>query len=79
MGDLLVVFPGELVERQKLLLSVEAEVAAIIVGEVPGIATVADDEQLQEAQQGFGVAIARIVFIIDDLLHGAARANGQGF
>lgn len=79
MGDLLIVFPGELVERQKLLLSVEAEVAAVIVGEVPGIAAVADDEQLQEAQQGFGIAVAGVVFVIDDLLHGAAWANGQGF
>jgi len=50
MGDLLVVFVGELIERQKAFVGVEAEVAAVVVGEVPGIAAVADDEQLQEAE-----------------------------
>ncbi len=53
MGDLAVVHVRELVERQEALVGVEAEVAAIVVGEIPGVAAVADDEQLQEAEQGF--------------------------
>ncbi len=79
MGDLVVVFVGELVERQEALVGVKAEVAAVVVGEVPGIAAVADDEELQEAQQGLAVAVAGVVLVIDDLLHGPARADGEGF
>jgi hypothetical protein len=29
----------------------KAKVAAVVVGEIPGIAAVADDEELNEAQQ----------------------------
>ena len=79
MGDFLVVFAGKLVERQKALVGIKAEVAAVVVGEVPGIAAVADDEELHEAQQCFGVAVAGIVLVIDDLLHGPAWADCQGF
>ena len=79
MGDFFIVFSGELVERQKTLVGVEAEVATVVVGEVPGVGAVADNEKLQKAEQGFGVAIARVVFVLDDLLHGAARADGEGF
>ena len=38
VGDLLVVLGGELVDGQKALVGVEAEVAGVVVGEVPGIA-----------------------------------------
>lgn len=53
-------------------------VAAVVVGEVPGVAAVADDEELQEAKQGFAVAVAGVVLVIDDLLHRPARADLQG-
>jgi hypothetical protein len=79
MGDLGVVDVRELIERQEALVGVEAEMAAVVVGEVPGVAAVADDEELQEAKQGFAVAVAGVVLVIDDLLHGPARADGQGF
>ena len=79
MGDLGVVDVRKLIERQEALVSVEAEMAAVIVGEEPGVAAVADDEELQEAKQGFAVAVAGVVFVIDDLLHGPARADGQCF
>ena len=79
MGDFFVVFCGELVERKKTLVGVEAEVAAVVVDEVPGIGAVADDEELQEAEQCFNVAVAVVVFVLDNLLHGAARADGEGF
>jgi len=79
MSDLGVVFACELVKRQEAFVGVETEVTAVVVGEVPGIRAVADDEQLQETQQGFAVAVAGIVLVIDDLLHGPARADGEGF
>jgi hypothetical protein len=51
MRDLLVVFSSELIHGEKALLGIEAEMAAIVVGEIPGIASIADDEKLHEAQQ----------------------------
>ncbi len=77
-SDFLVVFAGELVNRQEALIRVKAEVPCVVVGEVPGIGAVADDEELQEAQQRFAVAIAGIGLVINDLLHGPAWADCQG-
>jgi len=51
----------------------------LLVGEVPGITPIADDEELQEAEQGFAVAIAGIIFVLDNLLHGPARTDSQRF
>jgi len=79
LGDLFVVGGGELVDGQKTLVGVEAEVPGVVVGEVPGIRAVADDEELDEGEQRIGVAVAGVVFVIDDLLYGAARADGEGF
>ncbi len=79
MGDFFIVLSGELVERQKALVGVEAEVATVVVGEVPGVGAVADDEELQKAEQGFAIAVAGVIFVLDDLLHGTARADGEGF
>ena len=31
------------------------------------------------ARHGFAVAVARFIFVIYDLLHSAARADGEGF
>jgi hypothetical protein len=78
MGDLAVVNVRELVERQETLVGIEAEVAAVVVGEIPGIAAVADDEELEEAEQGFAVAVAGVVLVVDNLLHGPARADLKG-
>ena len=79
MGDLLVVLGGELVNGEKALVGVEAEMAGVVVGEIPGIASIADDEKLHEAQQRLGVAIAGVVLVVNDLLHGPARADAEGF
>ena len=68
MGDLRVVLVGELVDGQEALVGVEAEVAGVVVGEVPGVAAVADDEELHEAEQRLGVAVAGVVLVVDDLL-----------
>ena len=77
LGDLAVVFAGELVDGQKALVGIESEMAGVVVGEVVGVGAVADDEELQKAQQRFGVAVARVVFVINDLLHRAARVDAQ--
>ena len=51
VGDLAIVFGSELVDGQELFARVKAEVARVVVGKVPRIALVADDEQLNEAHQ----------------------------
>ncbi|MCY1351957.1 hypothetical protein D9M68_680850 [compost metagenome] len=78
LRDLLVVLAGELVDRQEAFISVEAEVPCVVVGEVPSIGAVADNEELQEAQQCLAVSVARIGLVIDDLLHSSTRADGEG-
>ena len=39
---------------------------------------VADDEELDEAEQRAGVAVARIVFVFNDLLDGPAGVDAEG-
>ena len=51
--------------------------AGVVVGEIPGVGAVADDEELHEAEQRLGVAVAGVVLVIDDLLHGPARADAE--
>ncbi|MNI26625.1 hypothetical protein D3C73_803350 [compost metagenome] len=51
----------------------------VIVGKVVGVVAVANDENLQEAKQGFSVAVAWVVFVFNDLLHCAARIDTQRF
>ena len=75
MGDLFVVLPGELIDGQEALIGIEGEVAGVVVGEVPGVCAVADDEELEEAEKRLGVAVAGVVLVIDDLLHGPAGAD----
>ncbi len=79
MRDLLVVLGGELIDGQKALVGIEAEMAAVVVGEIPGIASIADDEKLHEAKQRLGIAVAGVVLVVDNLLHGPARADAEGF
>lgn len=70
---------GELVDRKEALVGVEREVSGIVVGEVVGLVAVADDEHLEEAEEGFGVSIAGIVLVFNDLLHGATGIDAKGF
>src|SRR4051812_36174294 len=53
--------------------------AAVVVGEIPGIAAIADDEELQEAQQRLRVSVARIILVFDDLLHSPSRTDAKRF
>jgi len=79
VGDLFVVHLGELIDGEEALLGIESEVAGVVVGEVPGLGAVADYEELEEAEKRLGVAVAGVVLVIDDLLHGSARADAEGF
>jgi hypothetical protein len=78
VGDLFVVHLGELIDGEEALLGIESEVAGVVVGEVPGLGAVADYEELEEAEKRLGVAVAGVVLVIDDLLHGPAGADAEG-
>ncbi|SMH65925.1 protein of unknown function [Acidithiobacillus ferrivorans] len=78
LGDLAVVLVREFIDGQKALVGIESEVAGVVVGKVIRAVAVADDEQLHEAQQRLGVAVAGVVLVFDDLLHGPARMDAQG-
>jgi len=78
VSDLGVVFCGVPVDGQEVFIGVEGEVAVIIVGEVVGLGLVGDDEELDEAEQGLGIAVAGVFFVVDDLLHGPAGADAEG-
>ncbi|OPZ61164.1 MAG: hypothetical protein BWY88_00346 [Synergistetes bacterium ADurb.Bin520] len=78
VGDLFVGLVGELVDGEEALVLVEGEVAGVIVGEIPGVGAVADDEKLDEAEERLGVAVAGVVLVLDDLLHGPARTDAEG-
>lgn len=78
MDDLLVVDVREFIDRQEALFRVESEMAGVVVREIERPVSIADDEQLKEAQYGLGIAVARIVLVLDDLLHGAPRAYPEG-
>ena len=67
-----------MVNGQKLLVGVEAEVLVVVVGEIVGVAVVAHNKELHEAQQGVGVAVTWVVFVIHNLLHGPAWADLKG-
>jgi hypothetical protein len=54
-------------------------VPGVIVREVVGAVAVADDEDLEEAEKRLSVAVAGVILVIDDLLHGPAGADPEGF
>ena len=73
--DLRVVLLRPFVDRQESLFCIEGEVAIIIIAEVICVGLVADDEDLQKAQQGIRVAVAGIRFIGHDLLQRLTRID----
>lgn len=79
MSNFNVVFVGVLIDGQKALIRIEIEMAFVVVGKIVCLVVVADDKNLHEAQQRVRVAVARIVFIVDNLLHRTARAHIEGF
>ena len=78
VGDFVVEFVRKFIDGQETLVGVEGEMSGVVVGEVVGAVAIADDEELHEAQECLRVAIARIVLVFDDLLHGAAWADAKG-
>ena len=50
----------------------------VVVGKVHRLSAIADDEELDEAQQRACIAVAGIVLVLDDLLHRPARIDAQG-
>ncbi len=78
VGDLLVVLVRELVYGQESLFGIECKVAGVVVGEIERPVPITDDEELHEAEQRFGVTVAGVVLVLDDLLHGPARTNAEG-
>lgn len=77
--DLFVVAIGMLVDGQEIFIGIEGKMAIVIVGEVPGLCPVGDDKELDEAEQGPGVAVAGVFFVVNDLLHGPAGADTEVF
>src|SRR5690606_9833743 len=66
MSNFLIAAVGVLINRQKALIGIEAEVLFAVISEIARIVTITDDKQLHEAQQSIGVAVASIVFILND-------------
>ena len=79
VDDLLVVFRCELINGQETLFGVEGEVAGVVVGEVISAVAIAGDEELDEAEERPGVTVAGVVLVIDNLFHGPARVDAEGF
>ena len=77
LGDLSVIFTGELIDGQEALVGIEGEVAGVVVGEVVAAVAVTDDEQLHEAEQRLAVAIAGIALVFNDLLHGPTGIHAE--
>ena len=75
VGDLRVVLGRALVDRKEPIGRVEGKVPRVVVGEVPRVRAVADDEELDEAQERLGVAVSGIVLVLDDLFHRPTGAD----
>ena len=77
VGNLGVVLSRKLIDRKEPLLGVEGEVPRVVVGKVPRVRAIADDEELDEAQECLGVAVTGVVLVVDDLLHRPPRADPE--
>jgi len=51
----------------------------VIICKIISISLIANDKQLNKTEQGLHVAIAWIIFVIHDLLHGSPRTDIIGF
>jgi hypothetical protein len=76
--DLGIVLGSVLIDGQVTLYGVEGEVTGVVVREVVRAVTVADDEELDEAQERAGVSVAGFVLVLDDLLHRPAGIDAKG-
>ena len=75
VGDPGVVLGRKSVDRKEPLVGVEGEMPRVVVGEIQRVHAVADDEELDEAEQRLGVSVTGVVLVLDDLLHRLSRAD----
>ena len=78
VGDLAIGLVGKLIDGQETLVGIEGKVAGVVVREVVRTVAIAHDEELHEAEQRLGVAVAGVVLVLDDLLHRPAGVYAQG-
>ena len=79
MLDFVVLLIRQMIDGQKLLICVELEMLLFIVGEIDGVAAIAYNKQLHVAHERIAIAIAGLVFVIHNLLHGFPWGNIQAF
>lgn len=79
VDNLLVVYIGELVDRQEALFGIEGEMTRIVVCKIKCLIAIADYEELKETQDRLCIPISGIVLVFDDLLHSPARAYAERF
>ncbi len=79
VGDRLVVAVREAIDRKELLAGIEGEMPGVVVGEIEGIGAVADYKELDKAEERPAVAVAGVILVLNNLLHGAAGADAEGF
>ena len=77
-GYLSVLIVSPLIHRKESFVGIEVEVLFIVIGEIVCVMLVADDEHLHKTEQRIGISITSIIFVINNLLHGATWANVQG-
>lgn len=71
LHHLAVVAVGGMIDGQVAASGIEVEMLVIVVGKIHRVAApIADDEELYEAHQRIGVAVAAILLVAHNLLHG---------
>jgi hypothetical protein len=77
VSDFSVILVSELIDGQEALFGMEGEVVGVVISEVKGAVAITYDKELQEAEQRLGVAVARIIFVFDDLFHGSTGIHAE--
>ena len=77
IGDLRIVLGSKLTDWKEWLFRVKGKVPRVVVGKVPSLSAVADDEELHETQKRPGVSVAWIVLVVYDLLHRPPGADSK--
>ena len=69
VSDLCVIPCRKPVDGKKLLFRIKGKVLSVVVSEVQRVSAVADDEELDEAEQRPGVTVAGVILVLYNLLH----------
>src|SRR4051812_25701628 len=67
----------ELIDGQESLFCIERKMTRVVVREIKSLISVADDKELNETEQRFGVTVTRIVLVFSDLLHSPTRIHAE--